>query len=261
MNEGWIKLHRKILDSPLWKDCNDSQRVVLITILLMASHKENRWIFKGQEYSVKPGQFVTSLKSISEQSGVNVGVVQRCLSKFEKYGFSISESTNKNRLITIENWDKYQGGDDDIDKATDKQPISNRQATDKQPITIKNERMKEGKNERQLQPDFVERFNEACPSLPKLVEMTPQRTKALTDLVSKYGSEAVETAFEKAEQSDFLTGRNGRLKIQKSFDWIIQPSNFLKIMEGFYDNKGAALTNVKESDEELSMLFRKRETQ
>lgn len=139
---GWIKLHRKILDSPLWKDCNNNQRLLMITLLLKANHETKKWIFKGQEYEVGPGQFITSLKSLSEDTGLTMSSVQRSLLKLEKYNFSISKSTNKNRLITIVNWEKYQSIEDEPISKT----IGDRKATDKQPITNKNIRNKEYKN-------------------------------------------------------------------------------------------------------------------
>ena len=41
--------------------------------------------------------------------------------------------------------------------------------------------------------------------------------------------------FERVEKSDFLSGRNGKWS-NCGFDWIFNPSNFVKIIEGNYDN-------------------------
>lgn len=109
MDNSWIKLYRKILKDALWKDCTSNQKVVMITLLLMADHKENEWIFKGERYKTSPGEFVTSLKSIVENSGVSIKVVRNSLEKLESLGFLISKSSNKNRIIKIKNWEKYQG--------------------------------------------------------------------------------------------------------------------------------------------------------
>ena len=143
MSQGWIKLHRSLLDDELWNDCNERQKVVMITLLLMANHEERSWIFEGEKYIVQPGEMITSLKSISRKSGVDISTVRRSLDKFEKYGFSTSKSTNKNRLISIVNWTKYQ----DRDEEPTSKPTSNRQATDKQPTTNKND--KNDKNDKE----------------------------------------------------------------------------------------------------------------
>ncbi len=109
-NQGWIKLHRKIRDNPLYKDCNAKQRDILINLLLMVNYTSNKWIYKGEEFEIKPGQLITSLDTIANSCAKDVSVqnVRTALLKFEKYGFLTNKSTNKNRLITIVNWEVYQ---------------------------------------------------------------------------------------------------------------------------------------------------------
>lgn len=51
--DGWIKLHRKMLDNPIvWKD-ND-HLAVWIYLLLNASHKDTDVLFKGKRTTLKP---------------------------------------------------------------------------------------------------------------------------------------------------------------------------------------------------------------
>lgn len=111
MYQGYIKLYRKIKDSSLWKGLNSKQRDILINLLMMANHKENKWIFNGIEYNLKPGQMITSLESIKKECAKDVSTqnIRTCLLKLEKNGFLTNESTNQNRLITIINWELYQG--------------------------------------------------------------------------------------------------------------------------------------------------------
>lgn len=130
-NKGWIKLHRKLKDNPLYKDCNAKQRDILINLLLMVNYTSNKWIFKGEEFEVKPGQLVTSLESIANSCAKDVTVqnVRTALLKFEKHGFLTNKSTNKNRLITIVNWELYQ--------SEEEKQQTNQQAPNKQLTTIK----------------------------------------------------------------------------------------------------------------------------
>ena len=140
-SQGWIKLHRELIDKAIWKTSTPEQKIILITLLLMANHEENEWEWNGERYKVQPGQMITSLKSIAEAcgDGVTIRNVRTSINRFEKYGFLTNQSTNKNRLITIVNYTKYQGNEYQPDKATDKQLTSNRQATDKQLTTNKND--------------------------------------------------------------------------------------------------------------------------
>ncbi|MBQ8133132.1 MAG: replication protein [Clostridia bacterium] len=81
----------------------------------------------------------------------------------------------------------------------------------------------------------VDVFNTICISLPKVTKLTndrKQRIKAADKQIEGKWRELFETV----ENSDFLTGRNGNWN-GCSFDWILKPSNLIKIIEGNYDNK------------------------
>lgn len=139
---GWIVLHRKLLDKPIWFESTAEQKVILITLLLMANHAEKEWEWQGQKYVAKPGQFVTSLSKIAEVCGEGISFqnVRTALKRFEKYGFLTNESTNKNRLITINNWAFYQNNPNDTNRQPNKQLTSNQQAANKQLTTNNNDK-------------------------------------------------------------------------------------------------------------------------
>lgn len=121
MKQGWIKLHRRLLDDEVWKGLNSNQKVVMITILLKANHEEKIWTFNGETYAVNPGEFITSLKSIAEEAGVTVDMARHTIKKLEDCGFLISESNNKNRKIKVINWEKYQKTDENFSTKLPKQ--------------------------------------------------------------------------------------------------------------------------------------------
>jgi len=129
---GWIKLHRKLLQRAEWTSTTPKQTKIMLTLLLMVSHDESEWLWKGEKYIVKPGQMITSLNSIKENCGKNISIrnIRTCLSGLEKLQFLTNEPTNTGRLITICKWDIYQSMPSKTDKATDKQLTSNCQATD-----------------------------------------------------------------------------------------------------------------------------------
>lgn len=132
---GWFKLYRSLFDDPVWTCSNPAYKVVLITLLGMVNFEHREWEFDGKKYSLEPGQTVTSLKSIAELAGdgVTEGQVRGALKRFEKLDFLTSKSTNKNRLITVKNWRKYQATEIEGNKQTYRQPTSNLQATYRQP--------------------------------------------------------------------------------------------------------------------------------
>ncbi|MBQ3692150.1 MAG: DUF4373 domain-containing protein [Clostridia bacterium] len=81
---------------------------------------------------------------------------------------------------------------------------------------------------------IVKIFNGICKSLPKVTKITSERIRAVNAASDKINGD-FEGLFYKVEQSDFLTGRNGKW-LNCSFDWIFKPCNLVKILSGNYDN-------------------------
>jgi hypothetical protein len=140
---GWIKLHRSILDDPVWTTATVDQKVVLITILLQVNHEPNQWMWKGEKFEVRPGQLVTSLSSLSRMAGVSVQSVRSAIARFEKLNFLTNESTKTGRLISIRKWAAYQSTDVLPNKGVNKAPTKTQQLT----------RMKEVKEDKHM-PEF-----------------------------------------------------------------------------------------------------------
>jgi len=117
------------------------------------------------------------------------------------------------------------------------------------PMPVKESKVKESKvNNEDSTPDepatvnlnyedYRNAFISACPSLPapnKSSRWNGARKKAIRD--KHMTVEQMETAFERIEKSDFLSGRSGKWQ-GCSIDWILKPANWQKIVEGNYDNR------------------------
>ena len=128
-NNGWIKLHRKLLDNPVVMKDSD-HLAVWIYLLLNASHTEYPVLFGGKKISLKAGQLITGRKSIASTLGISESKVRRILDLFEIDQQIDRQRSNKNSLVSILNWDKYQIFDQQIDQqATNKRPTSDQQVT------------------------------------------------------------------------------------------------------------------------------------
>ena len=77
-------------------------------------------------------------------------------------------------------------------------------------------------------------FNTVCGSLPRVTKITEKRIRAVKSISDRINGD-FEGLFKRVERSDFLSGRNGKW-LNCCFDWIIQPSNLAKILNGNYDN-------------------------
>lgn len=132
MSDGWIKLYRELLDKPIWKLSTPEQKSILITLLLLASHEDNEWEWKGEKFTVNPGQFVTSLDSIKKAvgNGISIRNIRTALVRFGKLGFLTNKSTKMGRLVSIINWGSYQPKENLPDKDSDKGVTKTRQRGD-----------------------------------------------------------------------------------------------------------------------------------
>ena len=118
MGDTWLKLYRSLLKKPIWRQSTPEQKVILITILMMVNYLPADWEWNGEIYTCQPGQRVTSLETIAAECGKGISIqnVRTALKRFEKLGFLTNESTKTGRLITVANWEKYQGGEDEPNK-------------------------------------------------------------------------------------------------------------------------------------------------
>lgn len=132
--QGWIKLHRELMDKPIWFQSTPEQKTILITLLMMANHEKKEWFWKGENYGVEPGQFVSSLDKIAEKAGKGITVknVRTAIEKFERLEFLANESTKTGRLISIVNWGIYQKEEEGEDKEEGRQAAEEGQTRGKQ---------------------------------------------------------------------------------------------------------------------------------
>lgn len=152
MHRGWIKLYRCLLDDPVWQCSTPPQKVILVTLLLMANHTEKKWQWQGQPYICKPGQMITSLGSIREYCGQDISErnIRTALNRFEKLGFLTNQSSPQNRLITICHWETYQQPAATGDPVPDRPLTDTRQTPDRHLTTNKN--VKNEKHEKKEPP-------------------------------------------------------------------------------------------------------------
>ena len=134
MSNGWISLHRELLDKPIWICSTPEQKTILITLLLLANHKEGEWDWGGKRFKVKKGEFVTSLESIRKSAGRNIGIrqIRTAIDRFRNLEFLTYKATKTGRVITILNFEKYQRHEEE-DRQRD------RQTGDKQVTTNNND--------------------------------------------------------------------------------------------------------------------------
>jgi len=140
---GWIQLHRKLLDNPIFK--NHKLLQTFLYCLLRASHKEYDILIGEAIVHLKKGELATGRKAISAATGLTEQNVRTSLSKLETLSILTINPTTKYSIISISNWDSYQQTNQQV---TNSQPTSNQQVTT-------NNNVNKGNNEKNKIPfDF-----------------------------------------------------------------------------------------------------------
>lgn len=124
MAQGWVCVHRKLLDNPIFK--NDKLFRVFMFCLLRAQHTAGDQLVGDSVVYLDKGQLATGRIAISEQTGLSQQNVRTAISKLEKLGILTIKPTTKYSVITMVNWNQYQQTNQQV---TNKQPASNQLPT------------------------------------------------------------------------------------------------------------------------------------
>lgn len=143
--EGWIKLHRGLLDNDLWRSEPFSRGQAWVDLLLLANHKESFFYKRGNKVIVKRGQVGRSSVELSDRWKWSRTKINKFLKDLEKEQQIIIHKSNVTQLLTIVNYDVYQ----EKEQQTEQQKDNRKTAEVQQKDTYKNEKKekndKEGK--------------------------------------------------------------------------------------------------------------------
>lgn len=147
--DGWIKLHRKILEWEWWDDPNTFR--VFLWLLLKANHADSNW----HGMIIKRGQLVTSYENCAKGTSLTVSKIRTIFDKLN--GTELTRKiTNKYQIITITNYDFYQHDDRQIaGKLADKS-----QSNRNQIATNNNDNNEKNNNDNTRAKDLLSRIDE-----------------------------------------------------------------------------------------------------
>lgn len=204
---GWIKLHRKLLDSPIFQ--NEKLFKVFAYCLMKASHKEHTQLVGRRVVHLQKGQFVFGRKRASEELRLKESTVRDYVKLLEKLGTIDIKSDNKFSVITVVNWAVYQNDEEISDSKNDKKSTSNQHQMDNKSTSnqhqintnknVKNvENDKNEKNEKNVVvgDDFATIYNLYQENIEQIP--SPITTEKLTQDMDHYGKELVAYAIRKA---------------------------------------------------------------
>ena len=248
--QGWIKIHKDLLDNELWSDKPFTKGQAWVDLLLLANHKDKNVLIGSHTEMVERGSFITSELKLMERWGWGRKKVKLFLNFLESQKMIERNANNKRTAITIVNYGFYQDCDlpkeqQKNSKGTAKEQQRNSRGTAKgHKQERKNERMKEyidtnvSIKQHSIQ-SIIDAWNQLEPYGIKMIYRINQGSKRCTSLIAlleQFGEEKVIQAVDKVKQSDFLQGRTDT-RFSLNFDWFINPNNFVKVLEGKYDER------------------------
>jgi len=205
--KGWVKLHRKFRDNPIYR--NSTAVHVWIECLLRAAHAEEEEYLSRQKVQLKPGQFCMGRKEFGASIGISGSTAYFWIHSLKADNILDITSTTKGTIVTILKWDEYQSLDTKVD---------NKKTTEKQQMnTYKN--VKNVKNVKNKDIDvFISKFNSA---FTKQYKPTGGRARALAIRLKSFTLDMVLQAVDNLSHSSFHTGLNDR-------GWTADPDFILR---------------------------------
>ena len=244
----FIKLFEKITEWEWYDDIITFK--VFMHLLLTANWKDTQW----HGIALKRGQRIISYQGLADEVHLSPKQIRTAITHLKRTGEVASErakvGANKGQIITIENYEKYQGCEPTEGKqqgkprgkgkgkqrATDIEDVELSRTIDNIPTVLSDDRPTKADVE-----EIIAIFNQECPSLPKVLVASDARVKKVKSRLAKHSKDELRLAFQKIEASDFATGKGKGESQWCSFDWIVDSeAHLVKILEGQYDNKNNA---------------------
>lgn len=236
---SWIRLEIDMFDNKKIRHIRklpEGNNIVLIWMMLLTMAgrcNSNGIIFLTENIPY-------TNKMLADELDFDESVIELALTILEKFGMITRDGT----LLSIPGWEEHQNIDglEKIREQTRKRVSEHRK---RQKELSEEERIPEIPEQISCEKDLVkpgdvqkvvDEWNKLQQfGIQPIARMTPKRSQLLRARIREYGMSKVMEAIEKVKKSDFLTGRKKDFII--TFEFFINPNKFIKILEGFYDNR------------------------
>ncbi len=242
ITNGWVKLHRSLLEWEWWDDLNT--RVFFIYCLLRANPSDKQW----RGIPIKRGSFLTSRQKMSAESKLTERELRTAIQHLEKTGELTCETTKEYTIITICNYDKYQVREE-IKRPTerptsDQAPTNERPSTDQRATT--NEESKESKEIYNYVDDACARARES--------DVTPMVPSVPTD-----GQGDLTDTFYNEYRTELAGQTENAIRAQRM--WRLSADEVVALLDEYHDKQklnGSVYTSRRDYRQHFTMWAEKR---
>lgn len=264
----WLKLKEDFFeeDTLAWleEQTNGKEYCLFYLKLCLKSLKTNGILIRNVGQILIP----YDVKKLGEITKTDIDTVTVAMELFKKIGLiQILDNgeiyiTQLEQMVGSETkWAKYKKKERELKKLDNVQLLSNIN-----PKNVHTEIEKEIEKEKDIEKDIeIEVSTTKVALIPKHLEciviawnnlnlstiksIQNTRLKLLNARIKDYGIDGVLQAINNIKESSFLKGQNNK-NWTITFDWLIKPSNFIKVLEGNYIDKedGNNARNIKKDN-------------
>lgn len=256
-----------------WQWFSKADTLQLFLFLLLNASEEDKY---HCGIRLRRGQIITSISHLCEALGSTPRKVRTSIERLTLSHDIDKQTTNKNTILTICDYDSYIGFFNDVRQTNDKQTTNKRQ-TDKEnfpptpplkeniiynPLTLAGEPPLK-KTPKEIFDEVVDMWHAICVDLPQVRVRNATRQKKVLCRVSEMGGyekalPVIEDVFRTAQSISFYKGDNNR-GWKASFDWFFEnDTNWAKVLERVHQNGQRTYTN---SNTEQARIIQERREQ
>ena len=190
MADGWIRIHRSLVNNWVWDDKPFDRGRAWIDLILMANWKDNKFLLGNELMMVERGSFITSELKLMDRWGWGKEKTRKFLKLLESDGMIIKKADRKKTTITIVNYSVYQPLINE-NQTTDRPQTDHEQTTDRPRADTNNKdnkEKKENKENNKTKPngfnDLINRYTDdesLKVSINDFIEMRKKNKKNMTE--------------------------------------------------------------------------------
>jgi len=133
-DKGYVKLFRKLLEWEWYDDANTFR--LFMHCLMKANYQDKVW----HGIKVNRGSFLTSRDKLADELKLSVQNIRTAISHLESTGELTNKPTNKNRIVSVCNYESYQVKKDATNQQANQQLTINQPTTNQQLTTTNKEK-------------------------------------------------------------------------------------------------------------------------
>lgn len=173
---NWFKFHRNMFKNPMIMKDGETL-AVWVWLLGNAAFGEKRVFFDRVDRELNSCELVTTAKTIANELKINESKVNRVLKMLENEKLIERQTTNRNTLIRVSNWEEYKSDEKQNEeqatnkrKTNDKQLKCNRQPDEERATATQEPKKQKKENDLQLLERLLPSYSFSEPLSEKVME-------------------------------------------------------------------------------------------